>query len=82
MLIDDFEEFSSVVEAPLARLKVRKCVKQRVGDTPQSLLVTARYIHIHSYICFLLYICWFKCRLDQTILHVARVTCICTAVLR
>ena len=33
MLIDDFDEFHSLVEAPLARLKMKKFVKERVGNT-------------------------------------------------
>ena len=33
MLIDDFDEFRCLVEAPLARLKVKKFVKERAGNT-------------------------------------------------
>ena len=34
MLIDDFDEFRTLVEAPIARLKMKKFVKERVGNTP------------------------------------------------
>lgn len=33
MLVDDFDEFRSMVEAPLARLKMKKFVKQRIGNS-------------------------------------------------
>lgn len=33
MLVDDFDEFRSMVEAPLARLKIKKFVKQRIGSS-------------------------------------------------
>ena len=33
MLIDDFDEFRCLVEAPLARLKMKKFVKERAGNT-------------------------------------------------
>ena len=33
MLIDDFDEFRCLVEAPLARLKMKKFVKERASNT-------------------------------------------------
>ena len=33
MLIEDFDEFRTLVEAPLARLKMKKFVTERVGNT-------------------------------------------------
>ena len=33
MLVDDFDEFRSLVEAPLARLKIKKFVKQKIGNS-------------------------------------------------
>lgn len=33
MLIDDFDEFRSLIEAPLARLKMKKFVKQKMDNT-------------------------------------------------
>ena len=50
MLIDDFEEFSSVVEAPLARLKVKKFVKQRAGDIHTSITADDSKVYTHTFI--------------------------------
>lgn len=36
MLIDDFDEFRSMIEAPLARLKIKKFVKQKTATTSST----------------------------------------------
>lgn len=35
LLIEDFEEFKSLVTAPLARLKIKKWVKEKTQKIPQ-----------------------------------------------
>ena len=36
MLIDDFDEFRTLVDAPIARLKMKKFVKQRLGNAAEN----------------------------------------------
>ncbi len=48
MLIDDFDEFRTLVEAPIARLKMKKFVKARVGNTS----VTTEKANLTRYISY------------------------------